>query len=112
MPQEKNAFSSIQEELFIPAFEAIVAFLKGKGVQAEVRSTDDSRVVKFVGKNGKEYEYGCRIYAGVMPRIYEHYVKPASNHGESRIDTSGVFAKDVTPETIVRAFNSHFRYQI
>jgi hypothetical protein len=112
MPQERSAFSTIQEELLIPAFEAIVALLKEKGVEATLRSTDDSRAVKFVGKNGKECEYGCRIYAGVVPRIYEHYVKRTSNHGGSRIDTSVVFSMDVNPETIVRAFNSHFRYQI
>jgi len=89
-----------------------LALLKEKGIQAAVSSTDDSRKLSFVGKNGKECEYGCRIYAGVAPRIYEHYVRPASNHGESGIDTSGVFAKDVNPETIVRSFKSHFRYHI
>jgi ferredoxin-fold anticodon binding domain-containing protein len=112
MPQEKSAFSTIQEEVLIPAFEAIVALLKEKGVEATLGSTNDSITVKFVGKNGKECEYSCRIYAGVVPRIYEHYVKPTSNHGESRIDTSVVFAKDVNPETIVRAFKSHFSFQI
>ncbi len=40
MPEENSSFSSIQQALLIPAFEAIVALLKEKGVQATVSSTE------------------------------------------------------------------------
>jgi hypothetical protein len=112
MPQEKSSFSRIQKTLLITAFEAIVALLKEKGVQATVSSTDDSRKVSFVGKNGKECEFGCWISAAERFRIYQHFVRPAREHENAGTDMSGAFASDINPETIVRAFKSHFRYHI
>ncbi len=112
MPQENSSFSSIQKELLVPAFEGILAFLKEKGIQATVSSTDDSRTVKFVGKIGKECEYVCLIRGAEKPRIYENVVNPATDHGYHGTDMSGAFASDINPETIVRVFKSHFRNQI
>jgi hypothetical protein len=112
MPQEKNAFSSIQKELLVPAFEEIVAFLKEHSIRATMSSTDDSREVNFVGKNGKQCAYRCWIGAEERPRIYEYVRNPATDHGLTLEDFSGVFASDIKPETIVMAFKRHFRFHV
>ncbi|MBP7705816.1 MAG: hypothetical protein KA243_01070 [Candidatus Aminicenantes bacterium] len=112
MADERTILYTAQQDLLVPAFEMISELLKGRRIEAKVTTTDDSRTISFLDKNGRECEYECHLTSLESPRVYRNFKLIEGDHGLRGHDFSGQFVDKVTPRIVIADFSAIFKFHI